>query len=148
MKTVFDYKKELIEISVNSDVERGFKNLCNLLLSWGINVEDIKVSQYYCNPLVCGDNFEKVFLKEFIMKALNINDPIWKNIFDVVDDEEWYGHGSNYTYNLRIKRKQEILETIPSYWIYNNYNKVKDFFESDTLQKLEEIKKKVFPIYR
>lgn len=145
MKSLLEYKKELIKVKEpGKEIEESFNNLNNLFNSWKININDIKIPSLDYNPN--DDEFDLVFIKEYIKKALQIpeRDPLWDNIFTIKKDKEITCYGKEII-NIRMEVIPRIdkLKEVPGIWVYNNYNSV-DFFmkkDNEIYSRLLEIKK-------
>lgn len=148
MKTVFDYKKSLVKLDKpEKEIEKLFEEICNLLNSWGINLDDINISN--CNPVELKNNFNEKFLERFICSALDIDvgNPLWNNLFKITKMEDYWHYGDIITYDMTLESKFERVKELSGTWVYENYKQVESFLDTSNLKYIRLVTiKRLFPI--
>lgn len=148
MKTVFDYKKELIMLDKpEKEIEKLFEEICKLLESWNIDPNNVKI--YQCNPVELKTNFNETFLEKFICSALGIDvgNLLWNNLFKITKVENYSHYEDIITYNMELESKFERVRKISGTWVYENYKQVESFLDANNpiYVRLVTIKR-LFPI--
>ena len=153
MKSLLEFKKDSISISSpKKEWEELYKNLIDLFIKWDIE-ERISTFEFkwYNKFGAIDDKFEPIFIKKLIIHVLNIPDtPIWKNIFTIdtgaVHNQSYHGSGNDtlvYDYYMSLRDKREVLNSLNSEWVYDNYSLVTDF-----MNQYNELYIKLFDIAR
>ena len=144
MKSLLEFKIE----SLVGNPEEGwidfFNRLIFLLSGWEISEEYLDSFHFRCDDVV---NYEPKFIQEFVYYALGIRgNPLWKGAFEVrkfVDNGSYYDY-TRYDMILRSwKDIEKNLDTTSGTWVFNNYEKVKEFkgqAGSEIYNKLKKIK--------
>lgn len=150
MKTLFDYKKSLVELKEpEKEIEKVFKEICDLLVSWGIDPDSVKVSGIQCNPIYLKDNFNEVFLENFIASSLDIptGNPLWNSLFKITKTESCNHYGDITTYDMDLESKFNRVKEMSGTWVYENYKQVEDFLNENNPKYIKLVNiKRLFPI--
>lgn len=148
-KSIFDFKRDLVGIKKpENEMEELFKDICELVKTWGVDPDSIKISKVYEDQL----EFEKYFLEDFIKTSLGLPENIlWKNLISVdivkkVIDGPYKVMGESISITFNIRTRKEILKNISGDWVYDNIEEVKDFMNIDNpfFIKLYEVNR-LFP---
>lgn len=152
-KEDFDKIYDLGFIKVYAPKKSGYSGAKTALQN-AIEVFDIKdLSDIHVNPSPDYNPYIDV-LKDLLYGALP-QGPLWNGIFRIEQSELGDSgiHGSlkyktSKKYSMRVKSREEQLESINSNWIYENHKEVSEFMKDSEgfYGKLLDFSQKNFPI--